>query len=33
MKQKLLLVVAIFASAISFAQKDELKAAKKSIKS
>lgn len=33
MKQKLLLVVAIFASAISFAQKDELKAAKKALKS
>ena len=32
MKQKLLLVVAIFASAISFAQKDELKAAKKALK-
>lgn len=32
MKQKLLLVAALFVSALSFAQKDELKAAKKALK-
>lgn len=32
MKQKLLLVAAIFVSALSFAQKDEIKAAKKALK-